>query len=139
MHFKLISLHCARAWIQVVPFFSAVFMSLTSNFFINFLSSLLLLVVIVSHLMWLAERTQNSEQFPTRYLDGIDDAIWWELVVYTRPHSAAILNSSTPPLIALSFARVAFGKWALVTITSQRHGLSRRLVRSNQLLRAAPS
>ena len=52
--------------------------------------------------MWLAERTQNSEQFPTRYLDGIDDAIWCAPCV---PRSAAKLTLSITRLsLALSLA-----------------------------------
>jgi len=34
-------------------------------------------------LIWLAERKANSEQFPERYLDGIDDAVWWAIVTLT--------------------------------------------------------
>jgi len=39
--------------------------------------------VFFAHLVWAAERHQNSEQFPPNYLSGIDDAMWWVLVTFT--------------------------------------------------------
>jgi len=66
-----------------VSFYSAVFSMVTSPFFVNFLSFAFIWVVVIAHLVWLAERKQNATQFPARYLDGIDDAMWWALVTFT--------------------------------------------------------
>lgn len=43
--------------------------------------SLLTICVLVSgHLVWLLERHSNPVQFPTNYLDGVDDGMWWSVV-----------------------------------------------------------
>ena len=44
---------------------------------------LFVLTVVFAHLMWLAERKENSEHFSRRYMEGIDDAIWWAVVTVT--------------------------------------------------------
>merc|ERR1719401_831448 len=66
-----------------VSFYSAVLSMISSPFFINFLSFTFIWVLVIAHLVWLAERRQNAARFPARYLDGIDDAIWWALVTFT--------------------------------------------------------
>ena len=66
-----------------VSFFEALIGCLTNVFFINFISFIFILIVIVSHLVWFFERRSNPDQFPTEYADGIDDAVWWSLVTIT--------------------------------------------------------
>jgi hypothetical protein len=68
---------------ETVDFYSAVFPMVNSPFFVNFLSFAFIWVLVIAHLVWLAERRHNAAQFPARYLDGIDDAMWWALVTFT--------------------------------------------------------
>ena len=64
-------------------FYTALILSITSPFTINFGSFTFVLVCIIAHLVWLAERKHNATEFPTRYFDGIDDAFWWAIVTLT--------------------------------------------------------
>ena len=50
---------------------------------VNIIAMVVLAVVVAAHVVWLAERHENPEQFPTEYLDGIDDAIWWSATTVT--------------------------------------------------------
>jgi len=52
-------------------------------FFYNYLSFLFFMVTIFACLMWLAEHEENSAEFPKRFIDGIDDGIWWAVVTVT--------------------------------------------------------
>ena len=51
----------------------------TEPFFFNFMSFVFIFVAIFGLLVWCAERGRNPE-FPERFLDGIDDGIWWAMV-----------------------------------------------------------
>jgi len=64
-------------------FFESLFQSIAAPFTVNFGSFTFILTIIVAHFIWLFERKANSEQFPERYLDGIDDAVWWAIVTLT--------------------------------------------------------
>ena len=66
-----------------VSFFEALIGCITNVFFINFISFIFILIVLVSHLIWFFERRSNADEFPTDYSDGIDDAVWWSLVTIT--------------------------------------------------------
>eukprot|EP00946_MAST-07B_sp_MAST-7B-sp1_P001497 g1497.t1 len=44
---------------------------------LNIIAMVICAIVVSAHVVWLAERNDNPEQFPPDYLDGIDDAIWW--------------------------------------------------------------
>ena len=64
-----------RLWSRVKPFFG-----------LAALSSLLLLCIslfVVGNLIWLAERHQNSGQFPPKYLSGVSNGMWFALVTLT--------------------------------------------------------
>ena len=50
---------------------------------LNTVNLLIFSITVVAHLVWYLEREDNSEQFPPRYLDGIDDAIWWATTTIT--------------------------------------------------------
>jgi polar amino acid transport system substrate-binding protein len=43
----------------------------------NIVALVVLAIVVSAHIVWYFERHENSDQFPSNYLDGIDDAIWW--------------------------------------------------------------
>ena len=64
-------------------FFAFTFALLTEAFVINFFSFLFIWCIIVAALVWICERKQNSEEFPARFLDGIDDSLWWTIVTVT--------------------------------------------------------
>jgi ABC-type amino acid transport substrate-binding protein len=63
-------------------FFEVVFQIIFEPFVANYLSFLFLWIVIFGHIIWLSERKHN-EEFPMRYCDGIDDAVWWATVTVT--------------------------------------------------------
>ena len=91
-------------------FFQAVFSMVSSPFFINFMSFVFIWVVLIAHLVWLAERRDNSAQYPADYLDGIDDAIWWALVTFTTVgYGDKIPKSPTGKLLGII--------WMIVGIT----------------------
>lgn len=64
-------------------FFVAIGRLFIEPFFLNFLSFIFMWTALFAHLVWFAERKGNSEEFPPRYLDGIDDAVWWAAVTVT--------------------------------------------------------
>ena len=64
-------------------FFEAFINAVVDPFFINLLSFAFLWLVFFAHCAWLAERRGNEAEFPTSYLGGIDDAIWWAIVTFT--------------------------------------------------------
>ena len=66
-----------------VSFYEALFIALAQPFFVNFLCFIFLLVVLFAHMVYFCERSSNSEHFPSEYLDGIDDAMWWSIVTVT--------------------------------------------------------
>ena len=64
-------------------FMMSFFHSFANAWFVNFFSFVFVWAAVFAHLVWAAERHRNSEQFPTNYLSGIDDAMWWVLVTFT--------------------------------------------------------
>ena len=68
---------------SVPNFFVGFFSMLSSPFVVNFFSFAIIWALVFAHLIWLAERKKNAEQFPRAYLDGIDDAMWWAIVTFT--------------------------------------------------------
>ena len=64
-------------------FFTIFFAVITEPFMINFTSFLLIWITIFGHLMWVIERSQNADEFPKAYLDGVDDGLWWAAVTVT--------------------------------------------------------
>ncbi len=47
--------------------------------FFGLIGILCLIVLFISHLLWLVERKRNSESFPIKYLTGIGESIWWSI------------------------------------------------------------
>ena len=45
----------------------------------NIVALVILAVVVAAHLVWLFERHENSDQFPTRYLDGIGKFVYFSI------------------------------------------------------------
>ena len=66
-----------------VTFFEALIQSLTQPFFVNFGCFLFILIVIFAHGFWLCERGANADNFPRRWTEGIDDALWFSVVTIT--------------------------------------------------------
>ena len=64
-------------------FMETLVQSVTAPFAINFGCFTFILLTIFAHFLWVAERKVNPDHFPTRYLDGIDDAVWWAIVTLT--------------------------------------------------------
>ncbi len=62
-------------WSRVAPLFGLAALSS--------IVLLLFLLFIVGHLIWLAERKSNPEQFPPDYVDGVRNGIWFALVTFT--------------------------------------------------------
>ena len=62
-------------WSRIKPFFEMAAFSSLFGFF--------LLLFIVGNFIWLAERNQNSQQFPRKYLSGVGNGIWLALVTLT--------------------------------------------------------
>ena len=48
-----------------------------------FVCALLLFMFLVSHLVWMAERRSGSGMFSDRYLQGVDDGMWWSISTMT--------------------------------------------------------
>ncbi len=42
-----------------------------------------LMVFVVGHVVWLAERKRNSDHFPDRYIPGVAQGMWWAVVTMT--------------------------------------------------------
>jgi polar amino acid transport system substrate-binding protein len=45
------------------------------------LGLLLILILAISHILWLLERHINEEDFPTEYKAGLGESIWWTVCV----------------------------------------------------------
>lgn len=91
-------------------FFSGFFMMISSPFVINYFSFAIIWALVFAHLIWLAERKRNSQQYPRAYLDGIDDALWWAIVTFTT-----VGYGDKAPITGLG--RLAGAVWMLVGIT----------------------
>jgi len=77
---------------------------------------LILLVLIVSHLVWLFERGHESEDFPYEYRKGIGEAIWWSTVsVITGGEAVKNINTALSRLIAIFWMLVGLFLLAFVT------------------------
>lgn len=99
-------------WSRVQPFFqTAVFTSV---------GVLVILMFVVGNLVWLAERDENSEQFPKNYLHGVGNGMWFALVTLTT-----VGYGDRAPVTRLG--RFIAGTWmvlALVTVSSLTAGLA---------------
>jgi polar amino acid transport system substrate-binding protein len=99
-------------WSRVQPFFETAV--LTS------IGVLVILMFVVGNLVWLAERDENSEQFPKHYLHGVGNGMWFALVTLTT-----VGYGDRAPVTRLG--RFIAGTWmllALVTVSSLTAGLA---------------
>ena len=91
-----------------------------------FLSSIGLIyvcVLFVGHLLWLAERNQNSEQFPPNYRKGVAQVMWCALATFTTVGYGDIY-----PITRLG--RMVAGTWmiiSLATVTTLTAGVAATL------------
>ncbi len=102
-------------WSRIRPFFS-------KGFFIA-ISVLLLTLTGVGALLWLAERKDNSEQFPPDPVNGIGNGIWLAVVTMTT-----VGYGDRAPITKAG--RIIAGSWmiiALVTATSLVAGIASTL------------
>ena len=99
-------------WSRVKPFFETAV--LTS------VGVLVTLMFVVGNLVWLAERNENSEQFPKDYFQGVGNGMWFALVTLTT-----VGYGDRAPITRLG--RFIAGTWmilALVTVSSLTAGLA---------------
>ncbi len=45
--------------------------------------ALFLVILVMAHLVWLAERKKNTKQFPESYVKGVWEGFWWAAVTLT--------------------------------------------------------
>ena len=57
--------------------------TLVEPYVINFACFLFLVVIVFAHLIWWIEHKHNHLEFPVKYADGIDGAVWWAWVTMT--------------------------------------------------------
>ena len=57
--------------------------SINAPILANAVSLIFIVIVMAGHIIWALERHKNPENFPTAYLDGIDDGVWWAAVTLT--------------------------------------------------------
>ena len=80
---------CSDAYTAVTPVVhlgSGTTAYLRDSFTMDDLAVLCLIIFAIfvsSHLIWLTERKNNTEEFREGYLDGVDDGLWWSLVTMT--------------------------------------------------------
>lgn len=90
-------------WTIIQPFFGWAF-----------LSSLILIglcLLIVGNLLWLAERHQNSEQFPKNYVKGVTEGVWCALTTF----STVGYGDRYP---VTNFGRLIAGSWMLISLAA---------------------
>ena len=79
-----------------------------------FLSSIALIslcLFIVGNLLWLAERHQNSEQFPKPYLQGVSEGMWCALTTFST-----VGYGDRYPITRLG--RLVSGAWILISLAA---------------------
>ena len=76
----------------------------------------LLLIIIVGHLGWFFERHENADEFPTAYVDGIDDGVWWATVTFmTVGYGDKSPRSPAARIISLFWMFMGLGAYGYVT------------------------
>ncbi|MEM7324178.1 MAG: transporter substrate-binding domain-containing protein [Actinomycetota bacterium] len=96
--------------------FGTLFSLIGSGTFLVPLAVLVILVILVSHLVWLFERGHDSEDFPYSYRAGIGEALWWSTVsVITGGEAVKNINTALSRLIAVFWMLVGLFLLAFVT------------------------
>lgn len=54
-----------------------------SRTFITVIISLVLILLIAAHIIWLIERKHNPDEFPNQYFRGIFESLWWAGAIMT--------------------------------------------------------
>ena len=88
-------------WSRLKPFFRLAALSSVGVLFVC--------LFIVGNLIWLAERGQNSDQFPRPYLRGVGNGMWFALVTLTT-----VGYGDRSPITPVG--RWIAGVWMLVTL-----------------------
>ena len=81
----LVPLAPASTWDRIRPFLSKAFLVGATT--------LVLVLFVVGNLLWLVERKRNAEHFPSRYLTGIGNGMWFALVTMTPSATATACPS----------------------------------------------
>lgn len=90
--------------------------------FLFALAALAVLVIVVSHLVWLFERGHDSDDFPYEYRAGIGEAMWWSTVsVLTGGEAVKNINTALSRLIAIFWMVIGFFvlAWFTATLASE--------------------
>lgn len=69
-----IALMDRRDWAWVSPL-----LSLLSKEMLAVAATIVGLVIVAAHLMWFVERFRNPDAFPSGYVEGVWEAIWWSV------------------------------------------------------------
>jgi polar amino acid transport system substrate-binding protein len=64
----------SRGWVWLSPL-----LSLLSKEMLGVAAAIVGLVIVAAHLMWFVERLRNPDAFPTGYVEGVWEAIWWSI------------------------------------------------------------
>ena len=79
-----------------------------------------LLVVIIAHFVWLAERRGKVTDFRAQYLDGILDGLWWAVVTITTVGYGDKVPQTVPGRIwGVVWMNLGIIIFALVAATSE--------------------
>ena len=97
-------------------FFNALQAGFTDPFLVNFVCFAFIFMAIGAHAMWMAERHENPKAFPRRYLDGIDDGIWWAMVTATTVgYGDLVPVTPMGRIIAMIFMIVGIGLFGILS------------------------
>ena len=114
---------------RTVSFYEALFGAFSQAFFVNFACFTFLLVIIFAHTVYFLERETNP-QFPKRYLDGIDDAMWWSIVsVTTVGYGDIVPITGLGRIVAVIWMMIGIGMFSILAgimssnFTSIRNGV----------------
>ncbi len=97
--------------------FGAVLDVVTSKTALVLVSTLILLVAVVAHLVWWSERRHNPE-FPQEYREGIAEALWWSSVSIVTG-GEAVKDIRRPLSRVLALFWMVVGLFLIAFVTAQ--------------------